>query len=140
MSLAQELNQLLREYDGEIRSLQKNRRFFDGLFGMGGSAANAPCHDRLDRAVEELCGRAAEETAEAPERAELVREILQAQGRWQGPEYARLMLAALQRHTLGLIPLLEAGNRATLLAWYEKEYPRRKRLPVQDQILKALKT
>ena len=140
MDALQEFQMLIRQYSEDVQELQKHRKLFDGLFGMGGSAANAPCHDRLDRAVEELCGRAAEETAEAPERAELVREILQAQGRWQGPEYARLMLAALQRHTLGLIPLLEAGDRAALLGWYEKEYPRRKRLPVQDQILKALKT
>lgn len=131
------LQAILREYDQAVQELQKKRRMLDGLLGMGNHPGNDACHELLDRRIEALCREAAE--AGAPEEATALAEaILRAEGNWQGPEYARLMLVAVQRHTLSLIPLLPPDEKKRLAAWYEKQYPRRKRLPVQGQVLKAL--
>ena len=127
----------LREYDGAVQEVQKNRRVFDGVLGLGNHPGSAPCHDALDRQAEALWREAAEAgDLEAAE--ELVNTLFRAETEWKGPEYARLMLVAVQRHAIPLIPLMEKGARDELSDWYQKQYPRRKRLPVQDEVLAAL--
>ncbi|MBQ9252996.1 MAG: hypothetical protein IJ188_10220 [Clostridia bacterium] len=133
-----QLNRVLKEYQDEVQKLQKGKRMFDGVMGLGNHPGNAPCHEIMDRQVEALCGQATD-AVETEGISELILRIFQAQGEWQGPEYARLMLAAIQRHTLPLISRLPAEEKEMLRRWYEQAYPRRKRLPVQDQILAALK-
>ncbi len=136
MSGTEEFWQLIAAYEADVAVLGKQRRSIAGLFGLGSTPADDPCHERLDRAVGELCARAAEEPPE--EAAALTEAVLKAENGFSGQEYARLSLIALQRHTMTLIPLLEEEKKAALAAWYRETYPRRKRLPVQDQILKAL--
>ena len=72
------------------------------------------------------------------EKKELLEKLYGLPIRWEGPEYARLMLVALQRHTLTLIPGVNPEDRKAMAERYRKEWPRIKRLPVQDQVLKAL--
>ncbi|MBQ8073693.1 MAG: hypothetical protein IJ231_08025 [Clostridia bacterium] len=127
----------LAEYAQAVTEVQKSRKMFDGVLGLGNHPSNAPCHDVFDKKVESLCLEAAEPENGA-ERAALVEAVFGAEGQWKGPEYARLMLIAAQRHTLPLLPLLAPESRKKLADWYRKTYPRRKRLPVQDQVLKAL--
>ena len=125
---------ILREYGSAVQTLQKNRKMFDGVLGLGTHPGSAPCHDAMDKQVEALCREAAPEEADA-----LAERILHAAFNWEGPEYARLMLIAVQRHLQLLLPALSPTAREALAAWYEKKYPRRLRLPVQEQLLKALK-
>ena len=139
MSYGAELREILQEYDQAVQKLQQNRKMFDGVFGLGVRPGDAACHEVMDRKVEELCRRAAEEPQHG-ETAELTGRILRAEASWEGPEYARLALTAIQRHTIPLIPRLNGEEREELRAWYEKRYPRRLRLPVQIRILKLLKT
>ena len=138
MSRAEAFRAALAEYDAAVRAVQKNRKMFDGVLGMGTHPGNAPCHDVLDRRTGELCREAASDP-DPSELSPFLRELYAAAKRWEGPEYARLMLVALHRHTLPLIPLLAAEERAALSEWYQQAYPRRQRLPVQDQLLKELK-
>ena len=49
------------------------------------------------------------------------------------------MLIAVQGLGRELIGLLSPGDAAALLTFCHKRYPRRERLPVQDQILKRLR-
>ena len=127
----------LAEYARAVDEVQKKRRPFDGVLGLGNHPSNDPCHDAFDKQVAALCEEAALPENQA-ERAPLVEAVFGAEGQWKGPEYARLMLIAAQRHTLPLLPLLAPESRKSLADWYRKTYPRRKRLPVQDQVLKAL--
>ena len=48
------------------------------------------------------------------------------------------MREAVQGHARTLVPLLEPETARELAAWYNKTYPRRRRLPVQNQLLKEL--
>ena len=138
MEWKQELDALLREYDQAVAEVQKNRKMFDGVMGLGTHPGSAACHEIMDKQVAELCQRAAAEEAPAEERLVLVRAIFEAEKKWKGPEYARLMLTALQRHTIPVIGLLPEADRQELADWYGKAYPRRNRLPVQEEVLAAL--
>ncbi len=138
MSWREEYGTIMREYDEAVTEIQKNRKMFDGVLGMGNHPGNAPCHDVLDKRIETLCAAAAADP-EAGSFRELLENIYSAALKWQGPEYARLMLIAVHRHTVPVVARLAEADRAELCAWYEKTWPRRKRLPVQDEVLKALK-
>ena len=138
MEWKQELDALMREYDLAVAELQRKRKPLDGVLGLGSHPGEAACHEILDGKIQELCQRA-ETEADPAEKKELLDNLYRLPGRWEGPEYARLMLIALQRHTLGLIPGMEPEDRKAMAEWYQKEWPRVKRLPIQDQILKALK-
>ena len=138
MTLNEEYRSIQEEYARAVEETLHKKRGLGGLFGIGMRLSDEPCHKELDGKIEALCRRAAEE-GEPAELRELTERILHAQSEWDGAQVADLMLAAIQRHALPLIPRLRAEERAALGAWYEKQYPRRTRLPVQDQILKALK-
>ncbi len=138
MEYAAELSALGVEYAQAVQELQKNRKRFDGIFGFGNPPGNAPCHDQMDQRAEALCRRAAEEGTPA-EAAGLTESLFRMEESCKGPEYARLSLVAAQRHTIPLIPRMTKEDRERLRAWYEKRYPRRMRLPVQERILKLLK-
>ena len=128
---------MMEEYARTVAELGKNRKWLDGIFGLGSHPGDAPCHEALDKQVEALCLEVGPSLQEA-ELKEFLLTVWQAAARWQGPEYARLMLVAIQRHTEGLIPALAPGDRAELAEWYRKTWPRRRRLPIQEKILKAL--
>lgn len=138
MEPLQEYKAIMDEYVEAVNELQKKRKFLDGLFGFGSHPGNAACHEILDQKVEALC-RKAGEALDASEQASLADAVLRSERAWQGPEYARLMMAAIQRHVIPLLPSLSPETKKELLTWYEKEYPRWKRLPVQDQVISALK-
>ena len=55
------------------------------------------------------------------------------------PLAAQWMLRAVERHSVALIPLLHAADAAALEKEYAARYPRWDRLPVQKEVLKALK-
>ncbi len=137
MSYTERLKEILAEYDQAVQGLQQKRRLFDGVMGFGNHPGNAACHETLDRQVTELCREAAGE-ADAEDAAALAEAVLGAAGKWKGPEYARLMLVAVQRHAEELIGRLDPEKRQALALSYAKEYPRRKRLPVQEEVLAAL--
>ena len=138
MSFTEEYSTIMAEYQEEVQKVQQKRKFFDGILGIGTRPGDAHCHEVMDQKVKELCDKAAAE-ADTDGAAELTGAIFRAAAEWKGPEYARLMLLAIQRHTLGLIPLLEKGKKEELSVFFEKSYPRRTRVPVQDQVLVLLK-
>ena len=129
---------MMEEYAGAVAELGKNRKRLDGLFGLGSHPGDAACHETLDKKAQALC-QEAESALQGAELKDFLLTLWQAAARWQGPEYARLMLVAIQRHTEGLIPALEPGDRGDLAEWYKKTWPRSRRLPVQEKILKALR-
>ena len=138
MEWKQEMDALLREYDRAVAELQRTRKPLDGVLGLGSHPGEADCHEILDGKMQALCQRA-ETEADPAEKRDLLDHLYHLPGRWEGPEYARLMLIALQRHTLSLIPGMNPEDQKAMAEWYQKEWPRSKRLPVQDQILKMLK-
>ena len=60
MELIQDLDAVLQDYLAAVQELQKGRKLFDGLLGMGSRPGDAPCHDELDKKIAALCAQAAE--------------------------------------------------------------------------------
>ena len=138
-AILQEYREIMAEYDTAVAEVTKNMKPIDGFFGVGKHPGEATCHEIMDKKIQSLCDRVVEEQESDGEAAALTEAILLQESQWTGPDFARLMLIAIQRHTLKLIPMLSEEKRFELGAWYHRQYPRRKRLPVQFQIDKALR-
>lgn len=126
-------------YLDEVAELERKRKPGEGIFGMGGGPKNDPCHSRF---AEELRGELASFAASEPEATaaeEALRYVLGQPESENVPQSAYWMLQAVHGLGLELIDRLEPGDAAALAASYEKNYPRRKRFPVQDQVLRELK-
>ena len=130
---------IIETYIEELDKAEKNRKPGSGLFGIGHGPGDYPCHEEMDRQVAELAEEIAEGDAAADEIAEIVKPVLQAEESRPWPEAARWAVMATQRHVLPLIARMSAADRETMLAWYEKAYPKRRRMPLQKQILEELK-
>ena len=137
MDFAQELRDILGRYEEAVREVEKTKRPMDGLFGLGRSPAQAPCHEAMDREIAGLTTRAAEE-ADADAAGELASGLLKAASSFRGPEYANLSLTAAQRHAIPLISRMTPEARTELRVWYERAYPRHARFPIQKELIRAL--
>ena len=130
---------IIVHYIEELEKAEKNRKPGSGLFGFGQGPGDFPCHTEMDNQVAELAGELTESEAEPDEIAEIVKAVLQAEESCAWPEAARWAVMASQRHVLPLIARMSAADRKEMLAWYEKAYPKRRRMPLQKQILEELK-
>ncbi len=137
MSSQEQFLSILAEYDEAVREVERKRKPFDGLLGFGSHPSGAPCHEKMDQQVEALCRETAEQGS-GEEAAALAEAVLRAEKEWKGPEYARLMLVAIQRHTLPLLGRVGEEERREMALRYAKDNPRRKRMPVQDRVMAAL--
>ena len=118
--------------------LEKNRKFGDGILGLRPGPADDPCHQHFAGELEALLRECAAEASSA-EAAEILQLLLDKADDKRMPLSAYWMLIAVQGLGRELIGLLNPGDAAVLLTFYRRRYPRRVRLPVQDQILKQLK-
>ncbi len=143
MDYTHELREILAEYAKSVDELERKKKPFDGIFGFGRRPADDPCHDLMDRRVEELTQRAAGEmpgedgeirAADTAETDELAEALFRSARAYHGPVYAGVALVAIQRHGMKLIPRMSGEARRALAEWYGKEYPRRMRFPVQEEI------
>ncbi len=133
-----ELQGILDTYGEELEAAGKKRKAVSGIFGFGPKPGDDPCHEKADRAVQTLLEELAEED-DAELTGQVVSGVLHADAGRKWPSDASLMLIAIQRHTLPLLPKMNAEARQELCAWYEKRYKRSQRLPLQKTILKLLK-
>ncbi|MBR3503281.1 MAG: hypothetical protein IKO07_03435 [Clostridia bacterium] len=134
------LRDLFDEYEVAVRQADAHRPLGSGLLGMGPKRGDDPCHEAFDRQIAALCGEIAADRPPAEEVGDAVELLLRAEDDRAWPEYTRWMLIAVQRHALPLIPLLPEARRQALYAWYKKRYPTFRRLPVQQQLLKAFQS
>lgn len=138
MELSQ-LEAIFAAYDGALGEAQKKVSIFTGLFGSRDKddPRNHPCnrefYEKTGNWVREF---AASNPAEA-EVMEVCRLLMTAAARRKGRPTHWYTLVA-QGYIKELVPLLSRENRQTLAAEYEALWPRRKRLPLQDEICKAL--
>jgi len=137
MNSVEKLQQLLEDFALDVRELEKRRKPGQGLLGFGTVPGDDPCHEKLDRQLQELI--ASLERQEGEDLSLFIEKLLGAEKQCDLPEYAHWTLIAGQRHCLPLIPALPPRAAQKLLTDYEAAYPRRKRFPAQKAILQALK-
>ena len=132
------LEALYAGYLKTVQELEDNRKLGEGMFGFKGGPADNPCHDRF---AEDLRAMLADFAAAGPDSADvraLLESIYAAPRRFPRPRTAMWMLLAVHGLTAILIPLLEKEDAAALRKSYAAAYKRWERLPVQQQILRAL--
>ena len=139
MSFSGELQGILASYQEDLKQLDQSLRPGDGILGFGRVPGNDLCHERLDERIAALTKRVTQANSDRQEAAELVRMLLRCDAEFSLPVYAQTMLVAVQRHALPLISRLTRNEARELRLWYEKQYPRFKRMPVQKEVLRALK-
>ncbi len=138
----QELDALRDCYQSYLtytRTLRRRTSPLAGALGFGGGPKDDPEHMRFYQQAQE---RAEALLAAAPspqEAGEAVTLMLRAEEEHQDNDLAVWALMAAQHHAIPLIGLLEREDAGALLAWYQRRYPRRKRLPAQEEVLRALK-
>lgn len=137
--MTEKLIQLTKDYIAETDELIANRRPGEGLFGFPDSAKNAPCHmqyyNNMETAVRELAG----EEPDSSTAEQLVRFLLTAEDAFPCSQLSSWTLLAVQRLALPLIPYLSQETKKELCVWFGKKVPRLQRMPVQQEIIKALK-
>lgn len=139
MSAEETLNGIIDDYIARCSEVLANSRPGDGLLGLGNDPRNDPCHEQFYVELEAAAKAIASEAPGSDEAYGAVCVILKAATSKACPDMARWMLTAAQKHAAPLIPLMAADRRIELRAWYDDNYPRRLRLPVQKDIYKLLK-
>lgn len=129
------LQQLYQDYIAQAHTVRIKAPFAAGFFTPHKDPRLHPCHDAFYEAVGKLIARFAEQPDGDPE--ELLRWILEAPESHKGQE-AYWYLIAAQNHARTLIPLLCDDVRKSTAIWYSQLVPRRKRYPVQEEILRLL--
>ena len=132
------LLECMERYNEAVRAVRAALRPGDGLLGFGRDPKKEPCHMAFYEEVGEAVSRMAQDGLTPGEAQEAVRFLVTLA---QAEEYFDLtqpMREAVQGHARALVPFLEPEAARELAAWYDKTYPRRRRLPVQNQLLRDL--
>ena len=140
MKASEEFQAILSDYREDLILLDNSLRPGDGVFGFGRVPGDDPCHARFDARAADLAESWAQPDKERDGAAELVRAMLCCDRELSLPVYAQGMLVAIQRHVLPLIPRLTGAEAGEIRSWYEKQYPFYRRMPVQKDVLRALKS
>ncbi len=133
------LEALIHDYVEEVQTLERNRKFGDGLFGLRPGPADNPCHDRFAADVKRLFEDCRDAAPDSGECAGLLRCLFTAAEPWRELRSAYWMLIAVQGCGMELIDRLSHADAAALAELYAAQYPRHERLPVQDKLLKKLR-
>ncbi len=126
------------KYSQDLEEYARKSKPTDGLLGFGRSLKDDPCHERFDERVKEaidgICA-----SSPAPEDASRTVKMLLRDDMQAWPLSAQWMLRAIERHILPLIPFLSPASAAAFQKEYAARYKPWERLPVQQEVFKALK-
>ena len=139
MVLLQTLKNRYDRYVAEAQEARQKAGLCDGLFGMGNDPRKHPCHERFYEAVGSWVANFLEGKPGEGECAEAAEWILKAADLNRENQDAYWYMYAAQIHALPVIAKLPRDEAKRLLQWYDRAYPPRERMPVQDQIFRALK-
>ena len=130
---------LYEAYIEQVRAAEKRLKPADGLFGMGERLANAPCHDAFWEALRAFL-EGTDVKSDPGQAYQALDFIYRAPFAYPDVHPSVYwMLLAVQGLTQPVIACLRPEDAQALYLWYQKAYPRRERLPVQNQVLAALK-
>ena len=132
-----DLRRLIDDYIVFSVELRKEHSTLRSLFGPRTEEIHHPGHQEFDGAVEAWTNEFA---AIQPSRDVLMAglELLLFSARAQEGQPPYWYLAAIQRHSMMLIPQLEEGSRAALAERFAGEYPPKRQVPSQTEIHKML--
>ncbi len=132
------LRVLYEAYLDKTAALERSQKFGAGWFGLKGGVADDPCHDRFAEELHVFFEDLSASGAESADVREIMEYVISAPQTADAPRAAYWMLIAVQGLTRPLLPLLSTADAGAVGAHLEKLFPRSKRLPVQDELLRAL--
>ena len=140
--MEEQLDMLRRAYEmyrEELEAAERKQKPTDGLLGFGRSLKDDACHERFDERVAQAVSDLCDQSPESKEAERAIRLLLlrERDADWQLS--AQWMLRAAERHSLALIGFLERADAEALQKAYAARYKPWDRLPVQKQVLQALK-
>jgi len=138
MPQLEELQHLYAAYEKKAANVHKNAPRYAGIFGFGNDPRNHACHEMFYEDVGAWVRDFLQEGPVHQEAARAVRWILEAAVLCQNPDICGYFYAA-QRHTLNLVPCLDREESRELLEWYDRSYPEKERMPVQQEIFSLLR-
>lgn len=127
------LIQLYEAYLELVGQLQRDRKPFEGAFGLGGGPAAHPCHRQFAQDVEGALAQVPE-----AERLDGMRYIFQQPLHWKKDPMLYGMLRAVHGAALPYLKDLSPEQARDLQWWYESAYPRQERMPCQVRVIAAL--
>ncbi|MCR4672806.1 MAG: hypothetical protein K5637_06190 [Lachnospiraceae bacterium] len=137
LSYREQLEALIADYRSYLKKLPEKGGIFSGFLEILKKPQNDPGHNEFYNNVGKLAEQAAE--SEDPEAVrELAEALLFASAEIYDRESSYLYLTAIQRHAMPLLERLSESEKAAFLERYEEEYPKKRRLPVQNDIIKLL--
>ncbi len=132
------LRALYERYLDRAAEAERSAKPLAGAFGMKGGPADDPCHGRFADELKELLKDFAQNDPDPDEARALLEEIFAA-SKQPCPKCAYWMLLAVHNLTEPVIACLRTEDARTLRERYRGDYPRHRRLPSQDNVLRWLK-
>lgn len=139
MELSVKIDELIRSYIATVVELNKKARPFDGVFGMGNDVRKDPCHTKVYEDIQSAVESAAANGIPPEEADRAAETLMKAETAYTCPDCCGMMLTALQGHITPLTGHMTAAKREELRSWMDTNIPRRRRLPIQNTLYKALK-
>lgn len=137
MTPLEQLQELYALYEPQAKDAKKKSSYFASVLGTGNDHRNHPCHDQFYQGVGTVIQEFLARTPSQQEVAPVLQWLLMtAAEHKEQPTY--WYLYAIHGFAAELIELAEPAVCAQLHEKYNKAYPRIERMPVQNNIYKAL--
>ena len=136
--MLEQLKERYRLYDEEATLVRKKASPADGLFGFGHDPKNHPCHELFYENIGKWTKAFLETRPDAADALTAARFLIEAP-KTCGSRESYWMMYAAQGWCRELVNRLDADGCAELKALFDELYPKRDRMPVQQELYKALK-
>ena len=136
--MLQQLQERYRQYDEEANLVRKKAAPADGLFGFGNDPKNHPCHELFYEDIGKWTKAFLASDPDPEQSYAAARFLITAPVECSSKESYWMMYAA-QGWCRELVCRLDAGDCGKLRDVFDRLYPRRDRMPVQQELYKALK-
>ena len=134
----EKLQEIYSEYIQTVAQVYREAKPMDGLFGWGDDPRKDPCHMHFYEGVEKWAEDFLKTDPDAEETFRAVRFILEAPKEHR-EEKSYWFLFAAQGLTRKMIPRLTKEACNFLRSYYDENYPKRDRMPAQNEVYKLLK-
>lgn len=128
------------KYLDQAAKAEQDRKIEDGLLGLGKRPSDDPCHDAFWKDMETLISSFLSDGPDENDVRDVLDFIYRAPTENKEFLSSYWMLVAVHGLTTDLISLLDQDDAKALLKQYKQAYPSWDRLPVQKQVLEALRS
>lgn len=140
MIYSEKFNLRTDEYEKQIDELMEAKSPFAGVFGIGHHPKNDPCHLVYYKDIQKMVDEFIASDPDAEEADDFAETLLKADFERGGSESFQMdmMYVPVQGFVISLAPYMSEAKKAELGGWFADAVPKRRRLPIQKDVCKAL--